>query len=102
MGKTVEDYRLALEGEIGRWSGFASFLRRDEREAFDELMDMFRSYASECSDASIPIIFEPMVMSIMLAQQKKLREFENKLNDVLCQRISTEISQAEMKRLYVQ
>ena len=24
MGKTVESFRIALEGEINRWSGFAS------------------------------------------------------------------------------
>ena len=24
MGKTVESFRMALEGEISRWSGFAS------------------------------------------------------------------------------
>jgi len=46
MGKTVESFRIALEKEISRWSGFARALRRSDREAFDELMDMCRSYAS--------------------------------------------------------
>ena len=40
MGKTVESYRMALEPEINRWSGFARALRKPDREAFDELMDM--------------------------------------------------------------
>ena len=95
MGKTVESFRMALEGEINRWSGFANALRKPEREAFDELMDMCRSYASESSNATNPIIFEPMAMSILLAQQKKLRELEYKLNDVLwlkiCSQPQTEI-----------
>ena len=43
MGKTVESYRMALEGEISRWCGFARALRKPDREAFDELMDMYRS-----------------------------------------------------------
>ena len=90
MGKTVESFRIALEGEINRWSGFARALRKSDREAFDELMDMCRTYASESSCATNPIVFEPMVISIMLAQQKKLRELEYKLNDVLWQKISTE------------
>jgi hypothetical protein len=47
MGKTVESFRMALEGEINRWSGFARALRKPDREAFDELMDMCRTYASE-------------------------------------------------------
>ena len=79
MGKTVESFRMALEGEIGRWSGFARALRKPDREAFDELMDMCRSYASESSNATNPIIFEPMVISILLGHQKKLRKLEHKL-----------------------
>ena len=96
MGKTVESFRMALEGEINRWSGFARALRKPDREAFDELMDMCRTYASESSCATNPIVFEPMVMSIMLAQQKKLRELEYKLNDVLWQKICAQ-PQVEMK-----
>lgn len=44
MGKTVESYRLALESEIHRWDGFARALRKEDREAFEELI-MCRSYA---------------------------------------------------------
>ena len=90
MGKTVESYRMALESEINRWSGFARALRKEDREAFDELMDMCRGYAMAAGNATNPIVFEPMVMSILLAQQKKLRELEYKLNDVLWQKICTQ------------
>jgi hypothetical protein len=77
----------ALAKEISRWSGFARALRKPNREAFDELMDNCRTYASESSCATNPIVFEPMVMSIMLAQQKKLRELEYKLNAAIWQKI---------------
>jgi hypothetical protein len=40
VGKTVESLRMALEGEISRWNGFARALRKDDREAFEEIMDM--------------------------------------------------------------
>ena len=53
MGKTVESYRMALESEISRWNGFAKVLRKPEWEAFDELMDMCRSYAAESNNATI-------------------------------------------------
>ncbi|MGD6810510.1 MAG: hypothetical protein ACQCN3_12495 [Candidatus Bathyarchaeia archaeon] len=82
MGKTVESFRIALEGEINRWSGFARALRKPDREAFDELMDMCRSYASESSNATNPIVFEPMVMTILLAQQVKIRQLETKIQDL--------------------
>ena len=37
MGKTVESYRMALEGEISRLNGFVRALRKDDREKFEAL-----------------------------------------------------------------
>jgi hypothetical protein len=76
VGKTVESYRMALEGEISRWNGFVRALRKDDREAFEEIMDMCRGHASEAGNATNPMIFEPMVMSILLAQQLKIQKLE--------------------------
>ena len=56
MVKTVESFRIALEGEINRWSGFARALRKPDREAFDELMDMCRSNTAASGEAHNPII----------------------------------------------
>ncbi len=86
MGKTVESYRMALEGEISRWSGFVRALRKDDREAFEDMMDMCRGYASEAGNATNPILFEPMVMSILLAQQMRIRQLEE---DLEARRIET-------------
>ena len=91
MGKTIPSYRMALEFEIHRWKCFRNALQNDEEQhSFDEIMDMCRGLASAGSCATNPILFEPMVMSILLAQQKKLRELEHKLNDVLWQKICTQ------------
>ena len=79
MGKTVESYRMALEGEISRWNGFARALRKPDREAFEELMDMCRINAMAAGNTCNPIIFESMVMSILLGHQKKLRKLEHNL-----------------------
>jgi hypothetical protein len=97
MGKTVPSYRIALEMEIQRWKGFRKALNSEEdREAFETLMDMCRNNATASGNACNPIIFEPMVMSIMLAHQKKLQELEYKLNEVLWQRVCARI-QPELK-----
>jgi hypothetical protein len=80
MGKTVESYRMALEDEIRRWDGFAKALRSEDRTAFEEMMDACRSSASAGSNATQPVIFEPMIMSILLSQQKKLSKLEKELN----------------------
>ena len=91
MGKTVPSYRMALEFEIERWKGFKKALTSEgDREAFEELMDMCRNNAMASGNACNPIIFEPMAMSILLAQQQKLRELEHKLNEVLWQKICTQ------------
>ena len=46
-------------------------------------------------NACNPVIFEPMVMSILLAQQQKLRELEYKLNEVLWQKICAQEKQTQ-------
>jgi hypothetical protein len=87
MGKTVPSYRIAVEWEIGRWKSFRNALaNEEEKQAFDEIMDMCRNLASAGGCACNPIIFEPMVMSILLAQQKRIHGLEIELMDRLCQR----------------
>jgi hypothetical protein len=80
MGRTVESYRMALEDEMRRWKGFVKALRTEDREAFEALMDACRLYASAGSNATQLILFEPMIMSILLFQQKKIRRLEKMLD----------------------
>jgi hypothetical protein len=80
MGKTVPSYRMALEFEINNWKGFRKSLQSDEeKQAFDELMDMCRNNGMASQNACNPVLFEPMVMSILLGHQKKLRKLEHNL-----------------------
>ena len=82
MGRTVESYRMALEDEIRRWKGFTKALRAEDREAFEALMDACRLYASAGSNATQPILFETMVMSILLYQQNEIRRLEKALDAI--------------------
>jgi hypothetical protein len=82
LGRTVESYRIALEDEIRRWKDFAKALRTEDREAFEALMDACRLFASAGSNATQPILFEPMIMSILLFQQKKLHRLEKTLDAI--------------------
>jgi hypothetical protein len=79
VGKTVESYRIALDLEIQTWNGFAKALRTDDREAFEQMTDACRNHASAGSNATRPEVFESMVMSILLEQQKRLMRLEKKL-----------------------
>jgi len=80
MGKTVESYRMALEDEICRWKGFAKTLRTEDKAAFDEVMDACRNLASAGSNATQPILFEPMIISIVVDLQKKMSRLEKRLD----------------------
>jgi hypothetical protein len=80
VGKTVESYRVALDRELQRWSGFAKALRSEDRAAFDQMVDACRNYASAGSNATRPVLFEAMVMSILLHQQKALSRVEKGLH----------------------
>ena len=80
MGKTVETYRMALDDEISRWKGFANALRKEDREAFEALMDACRGYASAGSNSVQPILFEPMIMSMLLSQQVLLQRLQKELD----------------------
>lgn len=80
--KAAESFNEILEEEICRWNGFAVALRRDDREAFDSMMTMFRSYTFEASHASCPTTFEPMLICILLAQRKQIQELEDRLQNL--------------------
>ena len=70
MSDSVKQYRASLEEEIRRWRGFWNARRKDDREAFEELMDIGRSFAMEGSNAPEAPTFQPMILSILIAQRK--------------------------------
>jgi hypothetical protein len=73
---------MALESEINRWISFDRALRKPDREAFEELMDNYRKKANAAGNATNPILFERMVMSILPAQQVKNRQLEKNLQTI--------------------
>ena len=91
MGKTVPSYRMALESEIINWKNFkASLSSEEDKEAFEQIMDMARSHASAGSNACSPILFEPIAMSILLGQQKRMRVLQRKIDALLVSRLPIE------------
>lgn len=80
MGKTVASYRMELDRESQRWIGFLKALRKEDRANFEQLMDACRIYASAGSNATRPTVFESMVMSILLRQQKILNQLKKELD----------------------
>ena len=67
---------MALDHEMQRWSGFVRALRKEDKLVFDQLMDVFRNFASAVSNTTRPVLFEAMIMSVLLHQQKVLNKLE--------------------------
>jgi hypothetical protein len=70
---------MALDREVERWRGFARALRKEDKKVFEQLIDICRNYASAGSNATRPVLFEPMVLSILLDQQKTLNRLKKDL-----------------------
>ena len=84
MGKTVPTYRMAIESEIANWKAFRDALAsEEEKQAFDTIMDLCRIQAMAASNACKPILFEPMVMSVLLGQQKQIKTLQRKIDALL-------------------
>lgn len=82
---------MAVEEEISRWKSFRDALASDiERQAFDEVTDMCRNNAMAGSNACNPILFEPMVMSIILGQQKRIKTLQRKIDALLVATLQVE------------
>ena len=83
MGRTVPSYRMALEVEIAKVRGFLEALpSRKEKEAFEELMNHCRRHAGAAGAAVRPILSEAMIMSILLAHEKMLREIKESIRTI--------------------
>jgi hypothetical protein len=91
LGKTVESYRIAIEDEISRWNGFAKALRKEEREAFDSLIDACRNYASAGSNATQPLPLNPMIMSMLVSQQIRLQKLQKEIDNLKQKQDSPEV-----------
>ena len=75
---------MAIESEIHNWKSFRDALpSEEEKQAFDSIMDLCRSQAMAGSNACKPILFEPMVMSVLLGQQKQIRTLQRKIDALL-------------------
>jgi len=80
MGRTVPTYRLALESMAQQWNDFRRALRKDDREAFDSLMNSARMHASASTYAISLDPVESALLSMLLEHEKKLLGLKKKLD----------------------
>jgi DNA repair ATPase RecN len=82
MGRTVRTYRTVLEELIAEWEAFRKALRKQDREAFDRLMEKARTHASAASYDARLDPGESLFMSILVELERELEELREKLAEL--------------------
>jgi len=82
LGRTVPTYRNILENLVPEWQEFRRALRKEDREAFDRLMEKARMHASAASYEARVDPVESMFMSILLEQEKEIGELRKKIAEL--------------------
>lgn len=75
-------YRLALESMAQQWGDFRRALRKEDREAFDALMNRARLHASAATYAISLDPTESAVLSMLLEHEKELLRLRKWLEGV--------------------
>jgi hypothetical protein len=70
---------LALESMAQQWNDFRRALRKDDREAFDSLMNCARMHASASTYAISLDPVESALLSMLLEHEKELLGLKKKL-----------------------
>ena len=71
---------MVVEAEIEKMKRFQESLRMEDREVFEDLLNQCKLYASAGSALVSPVKETPLIISMLFAQHKKLRELERRLN----------------------
>jgi hypothetical protein len=70
---------MALEQEIESWKKFRDALRIDERQLFDDMMDLARDRASAGGASVRYVITEAMFMTLIFQHHRILKKIERML-----------------------
>ncbi len=79
MGRTVPTFTMVLQAEIDSWSKFRRGLRKEDQDALDELFRAAHMQLAGSAYAARAIPFESVAMSMLLAQQRMIKELQGEV-----------------------
>ena len=79
MGRTVPTFTMVIQQEMASWSKFRRGLRKEDQEVLDELFRAARMQLAGSAYAARPIPFESIVMSMLMTQQRMIRDLQQRL-----------------------
>jgi hypothetical protein len=68
---------MVVEQDLAKLSRFRQFLRSEDKEVFDDLLNQCRLYASYASTMAYPITEIPL---LLFGQHKRLTDLEKRVN----------------------
>jgi hypothetical protein len=78
----MKSKRIILEQKLAELSRFKQFLRREDREVFDDLASQCRLYAAGGEVFASPLKEMSLLFWMIFAQHKRLTELEKRVNDM--------------------
>jgi DNA repair ATPase RecN len=78
----LPNYRTVLEALISDWQGFRKALRKEDREAFDRLMDKARGLSSAAGYDPRTDPMESVFMSTLVELEQELEELRKKIEEL--------------------
>jgi len=81
MGRTIPSWRIVADEELAKMARFKQFLRAEDRAIFDDLLTQCRLYASSAGVLASSIREVPLLLSMVLAQHKRLMELEKRVKE---------------------
>jgi hypothetical protein len=81
MGRTNRTFRDRLEAQEDALSDFRRALRHRYQHHFDQLWTHARDHADAAGYANLPRDLDAIYLSILVAQQRRISELENRLDD---------------------
>ena len=79
MGRTIPSWRMIVEAELEKFKRFRENLPSDDRAIFEDLLNQCKLYASAASTLTSPVKEVPLIISMLFAQHKKIKELEQRL-----------------------
>ena len=79
VGLVVRTHTRVVEAELEKLKRFRAFLRSEDKEVFDDLLNQCRLYASFAGTMASPVKEIPLLMSMLFGQHKRLIELEKRI-----------------------
>ena len=70
---------MIVEDELRKLKRFRDFLRSEDKEVYDDLLNQCKLYAAYAGSMASPVKEIPFIISMLFGQHKRLMELEKRI-----------------------